>query len=217
MNGTVSVLISGVGGQGVLAVSRVIAAAACQSSAFVSRTESRGLSQRGGAVTSEVRFGNVPVSPAIGWRCADLILSLDALEAVRVTPFLARSGQIVANQRLAIPAYLREQWRVEQVEDEAPTQLTDSIDSIWRDLDNVLLLDPQVLADSLGFPRGANSVMLGAASLYLPIPPDELRSALAECLRAQQPVQNCRAFDLGRDTAARLSANPRCERRVVAV
>src|SRR5687767_12075725 len=105
-----SVLLTGIGGNGVNFMSSALAITAAKTFAFVARTESRGLSQRGGSVVSEVRFGEVPVTPVIGTGEEDLILSVDALEAVRTLPFLRKTGRLITNCNVTPPAHLIAAW-----------------------------------------------------------------------------------------------------------
>jgi indolepyruvate ferredoxin oxidoreductase beta subunit len=214
---TFSVLIAGIGGQGVLAVSRMIAMAATCHFPFVSRTESRGLSQRGGAVFSEVRFGEMPVSPAIAWKSANVVLSMDALEGARALPFLAEDGQLIANRCLSVPTHLREQWRLQQSEAESGTELSKAVDSLWPDFGRLMLIDAQEVASSLGLKQSVNSVMLGAASQFLPIPAGELRAVLVNSWSAERSVENCKAYDAGRQTALRIFSAAHYDSHVIAV
>src|SRR5579862_3725967 len=91
-----SVCVTGIGGLGVMWLSRVIADAACAEYEHVTRTESRGLSQRGGAVCSIVRFGNCPISPTSPTNTGDLLLALDQIEAVRNLSFLKPDGWLIS-------------------------------------------------------------------------------------------------------------------------
>jgi indolepyruvate ferredoxin oxidoreductase, beta subunit len=196
MKTTFSVLVTGIGGQGILTTSKVIALAAAKSHGFVSRTESRGLSQRGGSVSSEVRFGNTVVAPVINCAQADLILGLDALEAARALPFLSPEGQMVANEDLAVPLHLLSSWQRDRKREENEEKLKSKIAAIWHDRHgHVLSLKPQMLMNECGLESGMNCVMLGVMCPFLPIPCDAITAALSECVRAENAI---RAFDAGR-------------------
>ena len=190
-----SVLITGLGGQGVLLVSKIIAAAAGQSHAFVCRTESRGLSQRGGSVCSDVRFGPQPVAPVIGSGTADVILSLDALEATRVLHLLKPNGLLLTNIHFVAPLHLVAGWRVENREKEQHTALDRQLMSIIAARCEAYTLDLSNLANSAQCERGVNLALLGAAVRFLPFPEGHLRAALMSLAKPQHLEQSLRAFD----------------------
>src|SRR5262245_56229348 len=105
-----SVAVTGLGGQGILLLSKVLAAAAFMQFPYVCRTETRGLSQRGGSVQSTIRFGHKPITAVIEPGTADLVISLELLESVRSLPLLKEDGILVANQSFSVPASLGSSW-----------------------------------------------------------------------------------------------------------
>src|SRR5436190_14722441 len=105
-----SVAITGLGGQGILLLSKVLSSAAFMQFPYVCRTETRGLSQRGGSVQSTVRFGHRPITAVIESGMADLVISLELLESVRSITLLKDGGILVGNQSFAAPAGLADSW-----------------------------------------------------------------------------------------------------------
>jgi indolepyruvate ferredoxin oxidoreductase, beta subunit len=182
MIGTFSLLITGVGGQGVLTVSRIIAMAASKGHEFVSRTEARGLSQRGGSVTSEVRFGDIPISPAIRRGTADLIFALDALEAARALPLLAAKGSLVTNGAFTVPAHLLATWRQQNAEEKNYSKLKLKITDIFINDGRAMIINPEYLTKKSGELNELNLVLLGALSPLLPISPDIIVETLRQCV-----------------------------------
>src|SRR5512135_3364487 len=102
--GTWNVLVVGVGGQGVLLASEILAEAALRSGFTVKKSEVHGMAQRGGVVSSHVRFGKSIFSPLIPQGEADVILAFEEAEALRWLPFLRRKGFLIVNrQRISSP------------------------------------------------------------------------------------------------------------------
>jgi indolepyruvate ferredoxin oxidoreductase beta subunit len=95
MSNVHSVLIAGLGGQGVITVATLLTNAAWRAGYDVKRSEIHGMSQRGGSVTSDVRFGTTVMSPMIPIGCADYLLVLDQSQCERVTPWVRSTGVIV--------------------------------------------------------------------------------------------------------------------------
>src|SRR6185436_8644278 len=147
-----NVLVVGIGGQGVLLVAKAIAAAAAGAYLFACRTESRGLSQRGGSVSSTVRFGDGPVSPEIRAGGADLILSLDALEGLRALSWLRPDGWLLTNREGIPPAHLSGPWQGMKEEGE----VEQSVLQVFRSHSHVRVLELKALATRAACARGLN-------------------------------------------------------------
>ena len=94
---TKSLVVSGVGGQGIILASEVISYALFKSGFDVKKNEIHGMSQRGGAVISFIRYGDKVFSPVIGKGTADFILSFEKLEALRVLPYLKKDGVLIVS------------------------------------------------------------------------------------------------------------------------
>jgi indolepyruvate ferredoxin oxidoreductase beta subunit len=100
----INCIIAGVGGQGIVLASKLIAAAAMNRGLPVRTTETIGMAQRGGSVVSHVRMGGSIHSPLVPRRAADLILAFEPSEAVRMTPYLSDGGSVVVCDSAVLPA-----------------------------------------------------------------------------------------------------------------
>ena len=180
--------LAGVGGQGILSIATVIGQAATAAGVNLKQAEVHGMSQRGGDVQSDLRLSTDPVfSDQIPLGGADLILSMEPMEALRYLPWLSESGVVVTSSRplVNIPDY----------PDEAA--LLAELDALPR----VGRLDIEELARELQSPRSANMILLGMAAPYIPLLSEEqLRAALESVFGRKGPdvVQaNLRAFEAG--------------------
>jgi len=150
------IILSGVGGQGILSIAAVIGKAAIDDGLYMKQSEVHGMSQRGGDVQSNLRISDQPVaSDLIAKGSADIIISLEPMEALRYLPYLKKDGWVVTNSKpfINIPNYPE----LEKVMDEINA------------LPNKVILDVEQIAKDLGASRSSNIVMLGAASPYIGI------------------------------------------------
>ena len=151
------IILSGVGGQGILSIAAIIGEAALSDGLFMKQSEVHGMSQRGGDVQSNLRISDKPVaSDLIASGSADIIISLEPMEALRYLPFLKKDGWVVTNSKPFenIPNY--------------PD--IESIYEAYEVLPHRVLLDVEDIAKrETGSVRTANIVMLGAASSFLGI------------------------------------------------
>ena len=184
----IDIKLSGVGGQGILSIATVLGQAATAAGVNLKQAEVHGMSQRGGDVQSDLRLSTEPVfSDQIPLGGADLILSMEPMEALRYLPWLSETGVVVTSSRplVNIPDY----------PDEAA--LLAELDALPR----VVRLDIEELARELQSPRSANMILLGMAAPYLPLLSEEqLRAALESVFGRKGPdvVQaNLRAFEAG--------------------
>jgi indolepyruvate ferredoxin oxidoreductase beta subunit len=150
------IILAGVGGQGILSIAAVIGEAALEDGLFMKQTEVHGMSQRGGDVQSHLRISDRTIaSDLIPLGTADIIISLEPMEALRYLPYLKKDGWVVTNSKpfKNIPNYPE----------------LEQITEVYNSLPNKIILDVEQIAKDLGAPRSSNVVLLGAASLYLPI------------------------------------------------
>lgn len=150
------IILSGVGGQGILSIAAIISEAALKDGLYMKQSEVHGMSQRGGDVQSNLRLSDKPIaSDLIPTGQADLIISLEPMEALRYLPYLNKDGWLVTNTKpyTNIPNYPE----MEKVMAEL------------NKLPHKVLLDVETVAKEIGSPRTANMVMLGAATPFLRI------------------------------------------------
>lgn len=186
------IIIAGVGGQGILSISAVVGMAAMANNLYLKQAEVHGMSQRGGDVQSNLRISSSPIwSDLIQRGKADLILSVEPMEALRYVSFLKPDGWIVSN-------IVAEQ----NIPDYTP------VDVLLRELEKYkcIAFDAVVLARNVGSARSGNMVMLGAASPLLDIPVASLEQAIRSLFNSKgmDVVEaNVRAFREGREVANR--------------
>lgn len=182
------IILSGVGGQGILSIATIIGEAATRSGLYLKQAEVHGMSQRGGDVQSNLRLSDQPIaSDLIAQGTADLILSLEPMEALRYLPYLDREGWIITSSApfKNIPNYPDEE----------------ALKAELGQLPHIILVDVDELARQHNMPKCANVILLGAASRYLGIVSvDELRESIARVFGAKGEAiveMNQKAFDLG--------------------
>jgi indolepyruvate ferredoxin oxidoreductase beta subunit len=154
-NGTVNVLIVGVGGQGVLLASEILCEVARAAALDAKKSEVHGMSQRGGVVTSHVRFGKSVLSPLIPAGTADVILAFELAEALRWMHELKKGGTFIVNNQKIIPPITTtgEFSYPEQVEEK-----------IRDEVPEVRIIDALEIAQRLGNTRLVNTILLGVLS-----------------------------------------------------
>lgn len=185
-------ILAGVGGQGVLSVAAILAEAARRHGLVVRQGEVHGMSQRGGAVQATLRLAQGPIAGDLVARGrADLILGVEPVEALRYLDFLAPDGRLVtsADPYLNVPNY--------------PS--IESVLATVRAVPGAVLVEAAELARRAGSGRTANVVMVGAASVFLPIPPETIEACLIDGFspKGERVVEaNRRAFALGRAAVA---------------
>ncbi|MBU0519477.1 indolepyruvate oxidoreductase subunit beta [bacterium] len=188
-NKTINVLIVGVGGQGVLLASQILSDVALQAGNDVKKSEVHGMSQRGGVVSSHVRFGPKVYSPLIPNGQADVILAFERAEALRWAHELKPDGNMIVNdQKLIPPIASGTQY---QYPDDALDQLTDKIKSLK-------VLNAGQISEELGNPRLANTILLGALSLTQKFEADLWRDVIKRRVPPKTIDLNLKAFDEGR-------------------
>ena len=186
-----NVAIAGVGGQGIILASDIIAQAALCAGYDVKKNEVHGMAQRGGAVVSEVRFGRRVYSPLIPDGAVDLLLALELLEGLRHLHRLRPQGLVIADELRIRPA-VRPPG--------APDYPRDVADRLRAAGHRAVLIPAGDLARQAGNVRAANTVLIGALSQHLGLPAEAWQTALRACLRPALAEANLRAFELGRQT-----------------
>lgn len=191
-----NVLIVGVGGQGVIMVSKVLAALCQRTGLDVKQSEVHGMAKRGGSVFSHVRFGQTVFAPMIPLGEADVVVALEWAEGLRWLDYLKRDGGtfIADTQQIVPPIAFRNRHRGGRSA-YAPAAPREVLDRVG----NGFALDATAMARGLGNVRAANAVLLGALSTALSFPREAWLSVLEREVPPQTVEINRRAFDAGRE------------------
>lgn len=185
------IILAGVGGQGILSIATILGAAALRDDLYLKQAEVHGMSQRGGDVMSCLRLSSEPIaSDLIPGGGADLIVSLEPMEALRYVQWLSPQGWIVTNTVpfVNIPNY-------------------PSLDDIIGDLRgraNVVAFDMDAMAKDVATVRASNMVLLGAASPFIAIPAEKIEDGIRSVFGAKGEKiveSNLAAFRAGREFA----------------
>lgn len=184
-----NIAIAGVGGQGIILASDVVANAALCAGHDVKKNEVHGMAQRGGAVVSEIRFGRRVYSPLIPDGEVDVLVALELLEGLRQAHRLRGEGSLIADE-LRLPPGVRPPG--------APEYPKDVVERVKAAASRVVLLPAAEVARKAGNARAANTVLIGALSRHVDIPLEAWKSALKSCLRPSLLEVNLKAFELGR-------------------
>jgi indolepyruvate ferredoxin oxidoreductase, beta subunit len=182
------IVLAGVGGQGVLSVAAIIGNAAVAEGRYAKLSEVHGMAQRGGAVHSHLRISDRPIeSDLVSHGTADLLVSLEPVEALRYLDYLATSGTLVTASSPVrnVPDYPDVSQVLERI----------------RALPRAIVVDAERLATQAGEPLALNTVMVGAVSELLPVKVESLERAIAEIFArkgTQALAVNRAAFRAGR-------------------
>lgn len=186
------IVLAGVGGQGVISIAAIIASSAMEEGLQVKQAEVHGMSQRGGAVQSNLRLADGPIhSDMVPKGTAQMIIAMEPLESLRYVDYLAADGTIFASTEpvLNIPNY---------------PELESVLGSV-RALPKAVLVEAKKLAVEAGSARATNMVMVGAASHLLPIKPETMQGLIERMFarKGEKVVNaNLKAFELGREIKA---------------
>jgi indolepyruvate ferredoxin oxidoreductase beta subunit len=189
-----NVFLAGVGGQGILLASEILAEAFLRGGSDVKKSEVHGMAQRGGAVTTHLRFGPKVYSPLIEPGTADLLIAFEKLEALRFIHYLKPGGTAVVNAQEILPA------PVSSGQERYPEQIEERLREATP---HTYVVDALAAALALREVRVVNMVMTGAASHFLPLPEAAYVDALKVRLPARFVDVNAQAFRAGRDLVAR--------------
>ena len=185
------IILSGVGGHGILSIATVIGKAALKKGLYMKQAEVHGMSQRGGDVQSNLRISDQPIaSDLIATGKCDLIISLEPMESLRYLPYLAKDGWLVTNSTPFI--------NIEKYPSE---------DDLKKELDKVphkVVLNVDDIAKEVGSPRVANIVLLGATIPFLGIDYDTMKDSVREIFERKGEAiveMNLKALAAGKEIA----------------
>jgi indolepyruvate ferredoxin oxidoreductase, beta subunit len=183
-----NIILSGVGGQGILTIAAIIDHAAMHKGWYIKQAEVHGMSQRGGAVQSHLRISDKPIySDLIPRGQADLILSLEPMEALRYLPFLSEDGTIIT--------------AIEPIKNIAVYPDEENIIASLKNCGHpIILIDAAKIAKEAGIAKAVNVVMAGAAANHIGIEHEHLKASIREMFanKGLEIVEkNLKAFNLG--------------------
>jgi indolepyruvate ferredoxin oxidoreductase beta subunit len=192
-NRTLNVLLAGIGGQGVLTASQLLAEAGVRAGYDVKKSEVHGMAQRGGVVTSHVRMGRRVYSPIISSGEADLLVAFEEAEALRWRSEVRSGGTLIVNCLQVAPPVVN--LGLFKYPDDPLANL--------RSLGGSFLpVEASALAVTMGSPRLAGTILIGAASAVVPLSVEHWEAAIrARFSQADIADQNLKAFHQGRDYA----------------
>lgn len=195
------IVLVGVGGQGIVMLSNAIGYACAKAGIHALTGELHGLSQRSGTIYIHMRIGGDVISPLIPYGEADVIVALEAMEALRYIEYLKDGGVIIMNDRV-----IHSPIEIAALSKEKRTDFF-QLDAILEKLDvvtkNISTIDALKLATEAGNPLTVNSVFIGALSTLaeFPVEPEDMRNGLAEAVPKKALEQNLKAYELGRKAA----------------
>jgi len=191
MSDTRSIMLVGVGGQGIILASEVVCQALLNAGLQVKKSEVHGMAQRGGSVRTDVRFGTEVHAPLIAAGEADLLVAFEQMEALRYAHFLRPGGEALVSTERIIPT----------------STLTgphpypaDVAERLAERGARVHMIDAPALARQAGNPRTAGIVMIGALAARLEVPTPAWRRAITALVPERYRDVNLAAFRLGRKT-----------------
>lgn len=188
-NEVTNVLLIGTGGQGTILVSDILSLAVMKDGYDVKKSEIHGMAQRGGSVSSHVRFGSKVYSPLIPEGKTDYMLAFEEMEALRYLPYLKKDAVIILNrQQVKPPSVLLGQAQypkevIEKLEQACKVQPVDGL-KLAKELENI---------------RVANIITLGVLANYLDVPDAKWLEAIKEVLPSRLHEINEKAFMVGRE------------------
>jgi len=195
-----NVLIVGVGGQGVLMISKVLTEVCAGSGLEVKQSEVHGMAKRGGVVFSHVRFGERVWSPTIPRGEADVLVALEWAEGLRWLPYLCPDrGTLLADTRRIVPPFACRDRRPGA----RSAYPTDAVETLRGRVARSIALDALSAAEQLGNPRAANTVLLGALSTLFDFPEEAWHVALDASVPPRTVEVNRAAFAHGREWVLR--------------
>ncbi|MBP8985305.1 MAG: indolepyruvate oxidoreductase subunit beta [Syntrophobacterales bacterium] len=189
-NTTKSILLAGVGGQGILRASDIISLALMAAGYDVKKSEVHGMAQRGGSVTSHVRYGKKVYSPLAARGSVDIMLSFEKLETLRYIDYLKKNASVLINDEAIFPPAVNMGTAV------YPENIPEIVGKAFK---KVKVVQAVVLAEQAGEARTANTVMIGAISNFLDVLLEVWEEVIGKSFPERLVEVNIEAFKLGRN------------------
>ena len=186
---TKSIVIVGVGGQGILLASEILAQAAMLEGYDVKTNEVHGMAQRGGSVMAQIRYGKEVYSPLVARNEADILGALEKIEALRYADYLKPGGLAAVSTQAVMPVTVSS----------GGARYPENAEELLRAaFPRLLYIDAAKIASDLGDIRAANIVLLGAISQGLDLALESWEKAIAQCVKEKFLEINRKAFAAGR-------------------
>jgi indolepyruvate ferredoxin oxidoreductase beta subunit len=187
-NPTINVVLAGVGGQGILLASEIIARAAMAAGFAVKTNEVHGMAQRGGSVLAQIRYGPLVHSPLVELGAAQVLGSLECIESLRCADYLAPGGLAVVSSQRVVPI------TVSSGQAKYPEDAEARIRAAFPRL---IYLDALAMAGQIGNVKCSNLVILGALSTGLTLPAQAWQQGICQSVKPNFVDINLRAFAAG--------------------
>lgn len=184
-----NILLCGVGGQGIVLASKLIAQAAMENSLPVMSAETIGMAQKGGSVFSHVRIGSDLSTPMIPKGGADVIIGFEPAEAVRMLPYLKKDGTVIVNSCPTKP--------VTAMLSASSYTGKEMLAYLKKNVERLTIVDCERAASEIGSLKVVNMILLGAAAATgeLPISMADIKTCLAKRLKPQLLEMNYKALE----------------------
>jgi len=190
---TTSIVLAGVGGQGILLASEIVAQAAVGAGFDVKTNEVHGMAQRGGSVIAQIRYGNEVFSPLVPKGTAKILGSLERIECLRYVDYLARDGVAVVSDQKIVPVTASTGGTpYPEVDEQVLSQF----------FPKLVYLQALKWATALGNVKTANIILLGTISTYLDLPESAWETAIRQSVKEKFVAINIEAFQKGRSVAS---------------
>jgi indolepyruvate ferredoxin oxidoreductase beta subunit len=183
-----NILIVGVGGQGIVLASEIIASVCLKANLDVKQSEVHGMAQRGGIVSSQVRFGDIVYSPTIERGKVDILLSFELLETLRWLDYIHLKGIIIVNNQRINP------MPVASGEFKYPDNI---LEQLQKKCKKVIVVQGQGLALQAGYIKTVNVVLLGVLANYLRFNRQDWLESIRNRIPAKALEVNIKAFGIG--------------------
>jgi indolepyruvate ferredoxin oxidoreductase beta subunit len=200
-NLSLNIFMCGVGGQGLVLMTTVIGDACAKKGKKVITGEMYGLSQRSGTVSVHLRIGEHAFSPLIRYGDADILIALEAIEALRYVEYLKKHGIVLMNKRIMHPP--TETSKIITAKGTRYITVEDIVAKLRNWTPNIAVIDALKLARESGNVNTENTVFLGCLSAIKAFPVEEnyIRESISEAVPKKTVEQNLKAFGLGKKSA----------------
>lgn len=185
---TKCILLVGVGGQGTILISKILSAGFAEKGYDVKMSEIHGMSQRGGSVTTQIKYGEDVYAPNIGDGEADMIISFEKVEAVRALPYLKKGGKLITDEREIYPM---------SVLTGVSGYPHDAIEALKKAVPDVTVVKAAETAEKLGNIKAQNIVLLGALVKSMKLEDVDWKDLIARMVPQKAVELNLKAFDAG--------------------